>query len=113
MVMPSKPGEIRHVVEFLRAKTDGPPQLSTAYITGELENSIMTDYLGCLEAGSKRLKAKEMEIEQNYGQRLWRKLSDKFIPGQPMGPNTLSDIGKDFAGLLGKCVYYYLFTHCV
>ena len=80
-------------MEFYRAKTVGPPQLQKAYIKSELEVRIVKRYMECLQLGAESKNSKEIHLEKNHGQRLFRKLLPIYFPGQAVGKHTLASYG--------------------
>ena len=50
-------------------------------------------------------------MEKKHGSRLYRKLNKDLFPGQPIGKNTLSTMGKFLGKAIGKSDYERLTGH--
>ena len=87
-------------ISFHRKKKVGVPILEKCYVVADKELAVLDLYFDCLKRGQESLIQTQVVVEELHGNRLWRKLSDKMIPGQPIGKNTGSKYGKIFATLL-------------
>ena len=81
------------MISFKRAKSIGPPVVTSCYVINVLECQCIQNYMSCLRRGAESTKVSQINVEKSCGHRLWRKLSADLIPCQPVGKNTLSKVG--------------------
>ena len=102
LVVPGSPSAFnRYEVFYERAKSEGPPERLSAFITGEFECGVLTRYLGHLDS-----------FNHPRNGRLFMKLTNKYKPTAPIGKNTLADAGKKLAGILGLPDHDAYTGHC-
>ena len=66
----------------------------------------------CLQLGAESRNSKEIHLEKNHGQRLFRKLLPTYFPGQAVGKHTLASYGKRLATAIGLTTPEKYTGHC-
>ena len=98
-------------IDIDRAKQRGTRKKVNFFVTGEQEVEWFMFYIDCLKKGKNSLVQKQQEIEKKHGNRLYRKLNTDFVPGLPIGKNTLANCGKILGKAIGKPDYQKLTGH--